>query len=73
MCTPGEAMSATQKSWSGLGSKAMACCHEARTRREASRNKEEEAIEFLSLSLSLCLSLFWVRDDFAIEGMHVIL
>ncbi len=34
-------MSATQKSWSGLGSKAMAC-HEASASRAARRYKEEE-------------------------------
>uniref|UniRef100_A0A0A9BS37 Uncharacterized protein n=1 Tax=Arundo donax TaxID=35708 RepID=A0A0A9BS37_ARUDO len=40
-------MSATQKSWRGLGSKAMAC-HEASARNEARRNmEEEESIVFL--------------------------
>ena len=43
---PGEFMSATQKSWRGLGSEAVAC-HETKGRRTARRRKEEEdAISF---------------------------
>ena len=43
---PGEFMSATQKSWSGLGSEAVAC-HETNARSAAMRRKEEEdAISF---------------------------
>ena len=52
---PGEFMSATQKSWSGLGSEAVAC-HETKARRTARRRKEEEdAIWSFSLScVSVC-------------------
>ena len=52
---PGEFMSATQKSWRGLGSEAVAC-HETKARRTARRRKEEEdAIWSFSLScVSVC-------------------
>lgn len=45
---PGEFRSATQKSWRGLGSEAMAF-HEANPSRAATsrKEKEEEAIRFL--------------------------
>jgi hypothetical protein len=42
-CIPCELLSATQKSWRGLGSEAIAC-HEAKARRAMRRKHEEEAI-----------------------------
>ena len=58
---PGEYLSATQKSWSGLGSEAMAW--EAANARETARRKyEEAAIICFSLALLLCLrSAPWSR------------
>ena len=50
-CIPGDFMSATQKSWRGLGSKAMTCCHEASAKKAVMRRslvEEEKAIVCIS-------------------------
>lgn len=64
---PGEFMSATQKSWRGLGSYAMACCHEASAKMAArsSSTEEEDAIV-----VCMCFTV-WVMDGdaLALEGM----
>lgn len=67
---PGECMSATQKSWSGLGSEEVAC-HETNARRAARRRKEQEdAILLISLS---CVPVCGcgVSDGLDMPGMYV--
>ena len=73
-------MSATQKSWRGLGSEAMAC-HETNARRAARRRKqEEEAIFVLTRGFLLFLLMFLLKvlvfslgDALAMEVMDVLI
>lgn len=70
VCIPGEFMSATQKSWRGLGSNAMACSHEASAKmaaRRSSMEEEEEAIAmqvFRSLAPPCCVYRLGDGDAF---------
>jgi hypothetical protein len=60
-------MSATQKSWRGLGSNAMACSHEASAKMAARRSSMEEErrpLQCKSFILSLLPAVFivWVME-----------